>query len=52
MSPFAPASRIAFRLLPRNPLVANTIPSANTGDGIGFIVMPGASQTIAPVSRS
>ena len=32
--------------------MANTIPSAATGDGIGFIVVPGASQMTFPVSRS
>src|SRR6267378_7376461 len=51
-SPCAPARRIAFRLLPRNPLITNTIPSPNTGDGIGFIFTPGLSQTIFPVSKS
>ena len=48
MSPLAPARRIAFRLLPRKPLVANTIPSAATGDGIGFIVRPAVSQITSP----
>ena len=52
MSPFASASRIAFRLLPRKPLVTNTMPSPTTGDGIGFMVTPALSQTTAPVSRS
>src|ERR1700681_3282620 len=33
-SPRASASRMALRLLPRNPLATNTIPSAATGDGI------------------
>jgi hypothetical protein len=42
----------ALRLLPRKPLVRNTMPSPYTGDGIGFIVRPAVSQTIWPLAAS
>ncbi len=52
MSPLAPATRIAFRLFPRNPLIKYTNVSSATGDGIGFIVRPAVCQINSPVSRS
>jgi hypothetical protein len=52
MSPRASLSRIALSRLPLKPAMTKTIPSSATGEGIGFIVRPALSQTIAPVSRS
>jgi hypothetical protein len=52
MSSRASATRTAFRLLPRKPEARITMPTAATGDGIGFIVRPPPCQRSLPVSRS
>ena len=44
MSPKAEAKWMACKALPLKPLVTQTIPFADTGDGIVFMVMPPHSQ--------